>query len=517
MSKASLFKTGSQWPSVLLGSFTAFGGILYGYDTGLISGVIAMKPFVKHYGEIGSTGSYALPSGRKSLIVSILSAGLFFGALSIAYFADRFGRRAGLILACLIFSFGVILQVVQTNLALFVVGRFFAGWGAGSVSSLGPLYQSEISPKNIRGAIVAGYHQAITFGIFLAAVVNNACQTRSDKSSYIIPISIQFIWAVILIGGFLSFLPESPRWYIKRDRMEDARKALAYIRHRSIDDPVLEEELLEIKVNLDFEMSIGRSSILDCFKTENRQLHRIVMGTVVMAFQQLAGVNFIKYFGTDYFQSAGVKDSFVISMATNSVSVGMTMPSMYLVEKMGRRNLLMAGAFGCFLTQYVIAIVGIVSSSTVSQKVLVAFSCLFMASDSISWGPTPWVLVGEAFPLRTRAKSVAISAASNYLFNFAISYATPYMVDEDQGNLGSKVFFVWGSCCLFAVFFVYAWVFETKGLKLEQIDELYSSVKYAWQSPNFVPSNTTFEYVEKNDVETIENTLETHKDRPSHV
>ncbi|KAK9456043.1 general substrate transporter [Dipodascopsis uninucleata] len=479
---------GSSVPSIIVGCFLSFGGILYGYDIGMISGVQAMAQFKKDYGTLKNE-SYEITAGRTSLIVSILSAGLFCGALSNAYIADRFGRRPGLVTACCIFSFGVILQTINAGVALFVVGRFFAGWGAGSVSSLGPLYQSEILSKKLRGPIVAGYHQAITLGVFLAAVINNATKNKTGRSCYLIPICVQFVWASLLLIG-LTFIPESPRYYVKKDNTAAALKALAYMRYLSVNDQEIKDEVTEIQINLDYERSFGKASVSDCFRRENRQLHRLTMGMGVMAFQQLAGQNFIKYFGTEYFQGAGISNSFVVSMAINSVSVGMTLPSVYLIERFGRRNLLIFGAIGNFLTQYIIAIIGIVTNSAVSNKILVAFSCLFTASESVSWGPTPWVLVGESFPLRTRATSVAISGATNYLFNFAIAYATPYLVGTGPGNanLGNKVFFIWGSSCFAAAIFVYIWVFETKGLRLEQIDELYGCVKYAWNSPKFVPS-----------------------------
>ena len=138
----------------------------------------------------------------ESLIISILSAGTFFGALFAAPIADRFGRRLGLIFsAAVVFNFGVVLQTISTTQSLFVAGRFFAGLGVGLVSAMVPLYQSETSPKWIRGTIVGAYQLAITIGLFLAAIVNNSSKTRNDSGSYRIPIAVQFAWAIILCSG----------------------------------------------------------------------------------------------------------------------------------------------------------------------------------------------------------------------------------------------------------------------------------------------------------------------------
>lgn len=164
------------------------------------------------------------------------------------------------------------------------------------------------------------------------------------------------------------------------------------------------------------------------------------------------------------------------------------------MEVLGRRNMLMGGATGMSLSQLIVAIVGVATSENnkSSQSVLVAFSCIFIAFFAATWGPCAWVVVGELFPLRTRAKSVSLCTASNWLWNWGIAYATPYMVDEDKGNLGSNVFFIWGGFNLACVFFAWYFIYETKGLSLEQVDELYEHVSKAWKSKGFVPSKHSF-------------------------
>lgn len=158
--------------------------------------------------------------------------------------------------------------------------------------------------------------------------------------------------------------------------------------------------------------------------------------------------------------------------------------------------MLLCGAAGMAISQFIIAIVGTVSTedSQSANNVLIAFVCIFIGFYASTFGPIGWVVVGEIFPLKTRAKSIAISLASNWIWNWGIAYATPYMVDEgpNNANLGSKVFFIWGGFNLFSVFFTYFYIYETKGLSLEQIDELYEDVNVAWKSRTFVPSSHTF-------------------------
>jgi SP family sugar:H+ symporter-like MFS transporter len=227
---------------------------------------------------------------QTSLIVSILSAGTFFGALTAAPTADFLGRRLGLVASNVIFCVGVILQTVATEIPLFVAGRFFAGFGVGMISATIPLYQSETAPKWIRGVIVGAYQLAITIGLLLAAIVNNATKNRNDTGSYRIPIAVQFAWGIILFVGCI-FLPETPRWYIKKGRPENAAKSLSKLRRLDIEHPAVVEELAEITANHEYELSLGKATYLDCFKGNLGK--RLATGCLLQALQQLTGVNFI--------------------------------------------------------------------------------------------------------------------------------------------------------------------------------------------------------------------------------
>ena len=200
----------------LICAFAACGGLFFGYDTGWMSGVLAMPYFITLYTgmqfdfETGqpigvSKEEFALPSSTKSLMTSILSCGTFFGALIAGDVADFVGRRLTIIAGCVVFSIGCILQMASTNqVALFVFGRLIAGFGIGFISSVIILYMSEIAPRKVRGALVSGYQFCITLGILLANCVDYSTQDRNDTGSYRIPIAIQFLWALILgIGLYI--------------------------------------------------------------------------------------------------------------------------------------------------------------------------------------------------------------------------------------------------------------------------------------------------------------------------
>jgi SP family sugar:H+ symporter-like MFS transporter len=245
---------------------------------------------------------YGITSSTTSLVVSILSAGTFFGALTAYPVGDTIGRRCvsplvianyrlGLILACLIFAIGVTFQVAATALPLFVVGRVVAGFGVGLVSCLVPMYQSECSPKWIRGAVVSCYQWAITIGLLLAACANEGQKDAPNASGYRWVISIQFFWATILASGMI-FLPESPRYLIKKGKHEKARESLSRVLCADFDSAEVKAEYEEIEANLRHEEEVGQISYLDCFRNgPGRNRLRVLTGIFLQAWQQLTGIN----------------------------------------------------------------------------------------------------------------------------------------------------------------------------------------------------------------------------------
>jgi MFS transporter, SP family, sugar:H+ symporter len=393
------------------------------YDTGTIGGIQAM-PYWQDLFSTGyhdSTGHLNVSSSQSAAIVSILSAGTTIGALGAAPIADRFGRRLSLICSTLfVFCFGVALQTAATAIPLFLAGRFFAGLGVGLISALGallwkrmmyckriladdqlmavPLYQSETCPKWIRGTVVGSYQLAITIGLLLAAVVNNATANRQDTGCYRIPIAVQFAWAIILVSG-LFLLPETPRYMIRKGDIDSASKSLSQLRRLSPDDPSIREELAEIQANHEYEMSLGKATYLDCFK--GNLLKRLATGCALQALQQLTGINFIFYYGTQFFKNSGFNNSFVISLITNCVNVASTFPGLWAVEKWGRRPVLLAGAIGMCISQFLVAILGVTTTSQDSlgniivhndsaQKAAIAFICIYIFFFAASWGPCAW-------------------------------------------------------------------------------------------------------------------------------
>ncbi|KAJ3116813.1 hypothetical protein HDU96_008709 [Phlyctochytrium bullatum] len=474
----------SSAPGIIITLFAAFGGILFGYDSGTIAGIIAMPAWLKQYGypnpdeSQAATTPYIVSTSTISLVVSILAVGEFTGALFGSVAADQLGRKMGVILASAIFAVGVAMQTAAAAVPLFIAGRLIAGLGVGLLSTLVPMYQSECAPKWIRGTVVGCYQLAITVGIFLASLVNNATENKEGAEAYQIPISIQLVFASILAIG-MATLPESPRWYVKWGKTELAVRSLCRLNGtKDAQDELVREELKNIEEHFEKEKALGERSYADCFKrNEAKILMRTMTGIFIQAWQQLTGVNFIFYYSNTFFKRAGFSQPFLLAIIISLVNVLSTLPGMFAVERIGRRNLLLIGAAGMTVCEFIVAAVGVTMGTTsTSTPILITFICIYIFFFASTWGPIAWIVTGEIFPLNVRAKGMSLSIASNWLWNFVLGFITPYMIDSAPGDadLGVKVFFIWGCTCAGAFLFAYFFVYETKGLTLEQVDDMYT-------------------------------------------
>ncbi|KAH8783982.1 general substrate transporter [Hyaloscypha finlandica] len=498
----------------LMCAFAAFGGIFFGYDTGWMGGVMGMKYYIRQYTHIPYPGPdadadtkalFVLPGWQQSLLTGILSCGTFFGALIAGDIADRIGRRWTIISGCLTFIVGCILETASTTLAVMVVGRLIAGAGVGFISAIIILYMSEIAPKKVRGALVAGYQFCITIGILLANCVVYATQDRDDTGSYRIPVAVQFLWAIVLgIGLFL--LPESPRYFVKKGKLDEAARALSNVRGQPIDSEYIQDELAEIIANHEYELSVVPqttyfASWANCFhgglKSPASNLRRTLCGIGLQMMQQLTGINFIFYYGVVFFKSLNtISNPFLISLITTLVNVLSTPISFWMVERFGRRNLLILGGTGMVISQYIVGIIGVTvgqdkgkDTNKAAVSAMIAFICINISMFASTWGPCAWVVIGEIFPLPIRSRGVGLSTSSNWFWNCIIAIITPYLVDKQYANLSSKIFFMWGSLCIISVLFAYFLVPETKGLSLEQVDRMLEEVSPR-HSRSWVPHST---------------------------
>lgn len=481
----------SSLSAIVVGMVAAMGGFLYGYDTGLINDILEMQYVSTHFPSNG----YAFNTHERALVTAMLSLGTFVGAVLAPLLSDTYGRKFSIVvLLGLLCNAGNIIQVAALDIAMLCVGRVMCGIAVGILSASVPLYQAEASPKWVRGSIVFTYQWAITWGLMIALAVCQGTRKFNNSGSYRLPIALQFLWASILCLGML-FLPESPRFYVQKNKIQKGLESLSKLRRLPMDDADLIEELVEIKANYDYEMLFGKTSLIDCFRNgggRHKQVLRMATGIGIHALQQCLGINFIFYYGVNFFSSTGMKNYYLMSFITYTVNTLFTIPGIILIEVIGRRSLMLWGGTGMSVSNFIIAIMGVCISDRHTSSILsVSFSCVFIAFFAASWGGCTWALVSDIYGISIRQKAISITVATNWLVNFICAYITPYLIDTGAHTaaLKNKIFFIWGGFNALGVVFVYFMVYETKGLKLEEIDYMYVNCSNARASTKFKSQN----------------------------
>lgn len=477
-SDAGLAVTPPKAPFIawFLGLVASIGGFMFGYASGEISGFWKMSDYCARFGVTEADGTCGFPAVRQGTITALLCAGALIGSLIAGKMADLIGRRLSVSVSAFFCMIGALIEITsQYSWAQYAVGRLLEGVGVGSLSVCVPMYQSESAPLALRGVLVASYQLFLTLGIWTGAMVDfGTHKAYSNSAQWRIPNGLSFLWAIILGGGIL-FLPESPRYAYRRGREEEARQVIARLAGVSPDDKIVNDQLNDIRVKLDEEASAGEASIFEVF-TGPRMFYRTMLGITLQAGQQLTGANFFFYYGTTVFSATGLSDSYVTQIILDSVNVFCTFGGLIVIAKCGRRKALMVGAAWSFVCFMIYAFVGhfvppgqSTAAGRASGNVLIVFSCFFIVAFASTWGPLVWAIVAELYPARYRAPCMALATASNWLWNFLISFFTEFIV----GDIGYLYGLVFGGCCFALFWVVYFFVIESKDRSLEEIDTMY--------------------------------------------
>ncbi|KAF2833876.1 general substrate transporter [Ophiobolus disseminans] len=476
---------------IAMACIVSMGGFIFGYDTGQISGFLEMPNFLEKFADPDGEGNLAFSNWKSGLIVALLSIGTLMGALIAAPVSDKFGRKYSIIFWNLIFCVGVIVQITTIDVWYQVsLGRWVAGLGVGGLSVLTPMYQSETAPRYVRGALVSCYQLFITLGIFVAYCINFGTEDTRNSSAWKIPMGVGFIWSFLMVVGML-FMQESPRWEYRQGKIGSARHTIALSYGVPEDHPHVQTETREIEQKLEAERAGGEYHPWYEIFTGPRMLYRTLLGITLQALQQLTGANYYFYYGTTIFNSIGISNSYVTSIILGAVNFGMTFPGLYIVEKYGRRPSLIYGALWMFMCFLVFASLGHFAlpndDGTSNQGIgyaMIVFACLFISAFAMTWGPIVWAVVGEIYPTRYRAKCMALATASNWVFNFLISFFTPYITSAIDYRYG----YVFAGCCFAGAVVVYFFVCESHGRSLEEIDTMYILGVTPWKSKNWHPT-----------------------------
>jgi sugar porter (SP) family MFS transporter len=431
-------------------AFAALGGLLFGYDTGVISGALI---FIRT--------QFGLTTFQQELVVSVVLVGAAIGALSGGRLADIFGRRFMLLVTALIFVIGAIVCAAAPSLSVLVVGRLIVGLGIGLATSTVPIYISEVSPPATRGWQVSLFQLAITIGILAAYLVDYAF---SGSSAWRWMLGLAFVPGAILGLGMIR-MPESPRWLAEHGQSDLARRVLARIRGTEN----VESEWQEIQDTLAHAEEHGRFS--DLFGAAIRPA--LVIGIGLAIFQQVTGINTVIYYAPVIVQSAGIPTASGAILATAGiglVNVLMTIMAMWLIDHVGRRPLLLIGITGMIISLGVLGFVFRMPTGGALAWLAVVTLMVYVASFAISLGPIFWLLIAEIYPLRVRGIAEGTAAGMNWAFNFLVSLTFLTLVEL----LGpSLTFWVYALLGMASWLFSYYLVPETKGRTLEEIEHSF--------------------------------------------
>ncbi|KAJ2991916.1 hypothetical protein NUW58_g2346 [Xylaria curta] len=454
-----------------MGLVASIGGFMFGYVSGQISGYFNMEDYARRFGD--ADGSFS--AAKQGTITGLLAVGCLIGALIAGKLADTLGRRLAISAFALWASVGVVIEISSEHAWYqFAIGRLVTGVSIGSLSVVVPMYQSESSPTIVRGILISTYQLFITLGIWTSYLVVWGTAKIHNSASWRIPNGLGFAWSLILGIGIL-FLPESPRYAYTKGRTEEARRTIARLAGVDENDPSVNIQINQIRDKLKEENAQGKASWSEIF-TGPRMLYRTTLGIVLQAGQQLTGANFFFYYGTTIFNATGLSDSYITQIILGSVNVACTFAGLYVVHKVGRRKALMAGAAWIFICFLIYAFVGSFALDSVNPQntpkagsALIVFSALAIAAFATTWGPIVWAAVAEMYPTRYRAPCMALATASNWLWNFLISFFTRFITDKIHYWYG----LVFGGVCLALVFIVFFFMIETKDRSLEEIDTMY--------------------------------------------
>lgn len=350
-SKLRIYRAQYGAEALLLAVITSIGGFIFGYDIGQISGILLFSSFLERFAQIQPDGTYQWEPIVQSLIVSFMSIGALVGAFTGGYTAEWWGRRKSICFGAGIYILGAVLQMtIMTTWKHYAAGRFVSGLGIGSLSVVVPMFQSECSPKEIRGAVIAGYQLAITFGMFSANVVNLGMRrNESWDCSWRVVVALGTSCAIPLAIGVM-FLPESPRWLARRGKLEDVQKSVARLRgmKNEPENRAIIEDVQEIYAMIDSEARHGKGTWLECFtgRSDNtlKLRYRTLLGMSIHFLQQWTGINYFFYYGSTVFASVGLHDPILTQLILGIVNMVMTFFGLFVVEKYGRRRPLILGA-----------------------------------------------------------------------------------------------------------------------------------------------------------------------------
>lgn len=437
----------------------ALGGLLFGYDTGVINGSLKFVQL-----------KFDLSPAMKGFAASSALLACIFGAAFAGALSDRLGRKKVLILSAILFLISAIGTALPQNLMQFIVFRFIGGLGVGAASMTSPMYIAEISPAKIRGRMVSVNQFAIVFGMLVVYFINYYIAGQGDQAwntetGWRWMFGSESIPAVLLLV-LLFFVPESPRWLTKQNQKSKALEILSKVDGQEYAN----KEMQMIEETLSHESS----SLSQLFNPGMRIV--LVIGVVLAVLQQVTGINVFLYFGSEIFEKLGgesIDAALLQQVVVGAVNLLFTVIAIWSVDRIGRKPLMLIGSVGMGIALFAMGMAGFLQ---ITGMWMLAFVLIYIASFALSVGPVVWVILSEIFPTKIRGRAMGIATICLWIANSVVSQTFP-MMDENEFLIEKFhhgfPFFIYGIMCVFMVIFVASIVPETKGKTLEEIEKMW--------------------------------------------
>jgi sugar porter (SP) family MFS transporter len=444
-------------PSGFIYFFGSFGGILFGYDIGVMTGAL---PFLQQDWNLYNNASVV------GWITSAVMFGAIFGGALAGNLSDKLGRRKMILISSLIFAVGSVLSAFAPHdgQIYLIAVRIFLGLAVGAASALVPAYMSEMAPARLRGRLSGINQTMIVSGMLLSYIVDFLLKDLPEQMAWRLMLGLAAVPAIILYFGVLK-LPESPRFLVKNNNIDQARRVLTYIRQENEVEPELKDiqETAALEANAD-----KNSSFKELLSGKYRYL--VIAGVGVAAFQQFQGANAIFYYIPLIVEKAtgnAASSALMWPIIQGVILVLGSLVFLWIADKFKRRTLLTMGGTVMGLSFILPAVLNMFIKD-MNPMMIVVFLCIYVAFYSFTWAPLTWVIVGEIFPLAIRGKASGTASSFNWIGSFLVGLLFPIMT----ANMPQEaVFAIFGVICLLGVVFIRTRVPETKGHTLEEIEE----------------------------------------------
>ena len=442
---------------VLIATIAATGGLLFGFDTGVISGA---QNFLQ------DKAGWGISDDQLEWVTTAVLIGAILGAALSGRITDILGRRKVIISAAVIFALGALATGMAPRLSLLITGRIVIGIAIGIASFSVPLYISEISPTRNRGALVTMNQLMITIGILISYISDYLIADDANPFSWRWMFYVGFIPALILFVG-MFFVPETPRWLIGRGREEEGREVL-----RKVEEPELVEEAIQ-KIRTDIARESESAGYGEIFRPWLRTALFIAVG--IMFFQQFTGINTIIYYSPKIFKIAGIQSNTLTilpSILLGAVNVLFTVVSILLLDKLGRRPLYFIG-----LTGMVVGLAGVGLSFFFEDSLgsslkyfTVGSMFVYIIFFAVSLGPLGWLIISEVFPLKIRGVGMSLGSLANWLFNGIVAFTFLKLVNALSP---AGAFWLYAVLGILGIIWGFRYIPETKGITLEKIEDAW--------------------------------------------